>query len=180
MEKGRKVFKYNNTKGGNTGYNLWKKLGNRKKNIPQRIHGLILRDFGIAVLNLILYKNFEFRFPYKLGYLVLRKIKKTPKLTPEGKFDKKSLPIDFGSSYKLWLQQYPGLSRAEINKIPNKKHVYHLNEHSDGYMFKFFWDKKGSSVKNHRIYTFKLTKPMSGYAGKVIKENPQLDFYEVK
>lgn len=169
--------KYKIVYGSNTAYRKWLTKGYRKSGISQKIHGMIMKDFAYAILDLLLHKNFEFRMPHRLGYLSVYKVKNQLKLTKEGTIDKKRLLIDYGTSYKMWQEMYPGLTRQEIFAIPNKKHAYHLNEHTDGYVMHLHWDKTVCKVKNHRLYSFKLMKTLRLYKAKVIKENPKLDFY---
>lgn len=170
---------YKSSFGGNTGYRYWKKKYKAKKyNLPQKVHGYILKDFGIALMNLMLFSNLEFKVPHRLGNFRVLKTKASPKLTEDGKFDKKSLPIDYGTSQKMWKEMYPNLTRAEINALPNKKYAYYTNEHTNGYIMKFHWIKMLCSVKNNKIYSFKLSRDLQIYMGQIIKSNPQLDFYE--
>ena len=171
--------KYNADFSANTAYKIWKKV-HRKLNIPQRVHGYIMKDFSIAIMNLMLTKNFEFRMPYRLGYLAIRKFRPKPKFDETGNLKKGGLPIDYGATQKLWVQQYPGLSREEIYNIPNKKLVYYNNLHTDGYLMKVVWDKKTVKVRNYKIYSIKLIKALRLYMGGVLKANPNLEFYELK
>lgn len=178
IREDRRVHKkYRIVFGSNTAYRKWLTKGYRKSGISQKIHGEIMKDFAYAIIDLMLYKNFEFKMPYRLGYLYMHKIKNKIKLTKDGELNKKSLIIDYGASYKMWKGMYPELTRQEIFAIPNKKYVYHLNEHTDGYVIKVYWDKTVCRVKNQRVYSFKLMKTIRLYTAKVIKENPNLDFY---
>lgn len=181
MDKIRGEGVYKVAFGGNTGYKYWrKKYKSKNYNIPQKVHGYILKDFGIALMNLMLFSNLEFKVPHKLGYFRVLKSKKIPKLDAEGKFDKKSLPIDYGASQKMWKEMYPELTRAEINALPNKRYVYYTNEHTNGYIMKLHWLKSFCGVKNNKIYSFKLSRDLQIYMAQIIKNNPQLDFYEPK
>lgn len=171
--------KYNADYSSNTGYKLWKK-SNKKLNISQRVHGYIMKDFATAIMNLMLTKNFEFRIPYRLGYLAVRKFRAKPKFDDKGNLKKGGLPIDYGATHKLWQQLYPGLSREEIYKIPNKKLVYYVNEHTDGYIMKVAWDRRTVRVKNYKVYSIRIIRALQVYMGGVLKANPGLEFYELK
>lgn len=69
--------------------------------------------------------GFRFEMPYSLGILRITK--------------KKS----------------PGMKRVKVDFAATKKYgkpVYHLNEHSDGFYYRFSWIK--GKVKNIRLYSF--------------------------
>lgn len=167
--------------GGNTAYRKWlKKYKDKKYKLPQKVHGYVLKDFGLALMNLMLFNNFEFKVPHRLGTMRVLKKKASPKLDSNGIFDKKSLPIDYGASQKMWKEIYPNLTRKEINALPNKKYVYYTNEHTNGYIMKLYWIKTYCQIKNKSIYSFKLSRDLQIYMGQIIKNNPQLDFYEPK
>lgn len=181
MEKERrKPSIFTSQVSGNKIYREWCKQGNRKLKIPQSVHGKILKEFAFALVDLMLFHNFEFRMPARLGYLYIRKYKVAPRLDKDGNFDKKSLPIDFGATNKLWAELYPGLTKKELKAIPNKKVVYFLNSHTNGYIMKIMWDKQVNRVRNSKPYLFRPVRAIKAYMAKIIKENPQLEFYERK
>ncbi len=56
--------------------------------------------------------------------------------------------VDWKATKELW-KKYP-----EYGKGDNKKMVYHVNEHTDGYRYKFLWDKQATeNVKNKALYS---------------------------
>lgn len=181
MERKKYERRYNANYRANTGYRLWLKTFKKTTggyDVSQAVHGLVMKDFALAIINLMLFKNFEFRMPYRLGYLTVRKNKIVPKLDNDGKFIKSSMPIDFGACYKLWNEMYPGKTRQELSEIKDKPLVYYWNEHTDGYIMRIFWDKRVTKVKNSSIYSFKPVRNIQLYIGGVILNNPQLDFYK--
>lgn len=59
------------------------------------------------------------------------------------------------------------------------KNVYQLNEHSDGYLYKFFWFKKYCNIKNKRYYRFLMARRIKRRLAKLIKSG-DYDFLELK
>lgn len=55
------------------------------------------------------------------------------------------------------------------------KYVYYLNLHSDGYSYKFKWDKSKARFYGQNLYKFKLKRVISRSLAKGIKEN-KLEF----
>ena len=78
-----------------------------------------------AIIEYVL-DGYFFKFPYNLGILRIKKRKLT--------LNKKMLRVDF----------------AETKK--QGKTIYHLNEHSNGYYYKFYWDQ--GVISGIRKYTF--------------------------
>lgn len=76
----------------------------------------ILDEMCNVILQHIFNRSEGFKMPYGLGFIQIGKYK--PKT-----FTAKSLSIDYKAS-------------KEYNK-----HIYHLNEHSDGYKYRLYWSK---------------------------------------
>jgi len=99
-------------------------------------------------------ESMEITFPYRTGRLRIKKYK--PNLfTHDGKFIKERLAVDYQESKRYWEKEYPGLEMEEIFKIPGKTYVYYNNEHTDGYKYKFLWEKYGMvNVPGKSAYRF--------------------------
>ena len=59
----------------------------------------------------------------------------------------------------------------------DKKFVYHLNEHREGYAYRVYWDKNISRVKNHRYYHFTPSRKFSRELSLVLRTRPEIDYY---
>ena len=105
----------------------------------------------------IIKESFEFKMPGKLGVLSIRK-NKLKIFVKDGKLQKNKMIIDWGKTWEYWLQEYPGLTRKEINALEGKTPIYNMNEHSNGYIMRWHWDKLTCGVKNQTVYYFKPTK----------------------
>lgn len=122
----------------------------------------ILNEFNKALVQEILYDSAEVKLPCNLGTLRIRKRKidlsKANKLRP-----------NWEETKKLWD------SNPEAKE--NKKLVYHLNEHRDGYKYKIYWDKKGSKVRNKSYYFFKPSRDFSRELAYILKNDFDIDYY---
>jgi hypothetical protein len=78
-----------------------------------------------AIISYVL-EGYLFKFPYNLGILRIKKRKMT--------LNKKMLRVNFAETKKLG------------------KTIYHLNEHSGGYYYRFSWDS--GIISGIRKYTF--------------------------
>jgi hypothetical protein len=118
-----------------------------KKKFPQYSGSTFLAvvsDFNSMLREEIIEQGFEWNVFSHLGKIAVYKYR--PKITkrPDGRL---SLPINVRETAKLWE------AKPELRK---KKYVYHMNEHSDGYMCKIFWTKfkENMRVRNQHFVNF--------------------------
>lgn len=57
------------------------------------------------------------------------------------------------------------------------KRVYHLNEHSGGWRYRFLWGKKDIKLKNAKTYKLQMTRDNKRRLAKLIKSG-EYDYYE--
>jgi len=114
-------------------------------------------EFNERVSDAIIRESFEFKMPYRIGSLRI-KANKQKIIVNNGKVDTQKMAIDWGSSHKMWEAEYPNLTRKEIMAIPGKKVLVYTNDHSNGYIMKWYWDRRLSNVKNQSLYMFKPIK----------------------
>lgn len=81
-------------------------------------------------------------------------------------------PIDWGSTRKLWAED-------KLAK-KHKKLVRHVNEHTDNYIYRFKWFKTYAYCKNISVYRFILSTSLKERMAKLLKNNPNIDCYELK
>ena len=94
-----------------------------------------------AIMEYVL-EGYFFKFPYNLGILRIKKRKLT--------LNKKMLRVNF----------------AETRK--HGKTIYHLNEHSNGYYYKFYWNQ--GFISGIRKYTFTPVRKYKRALAKMILE----------
>lgn len=117
----------------------------------------IAYDINKEISNLIIKESFEYRIPYGLGFLRIKKKKLVFKLY-EGKIDVNKNIIDWKTTWEYWVQKFPGKTRMEIKKLPGKKVFFQTNDHTNGEIMRWYWDKRIAKVKNILLYSFKPVK----------------------
>ena len=106
----------------------------------------VIKDFNKMVAKKIIDENFEFKIPYRLGYL---RIKKTamPLNIRDGKLNTTGLKPDWKKTNLLW--------EKDLDARMKKKFIYHDNRHSDYYYYRWDWDRYTVQLKNQHFYMFK-------------------------
>lgn len=130
------------------------KYKNTPLNVSYSLYRNICVDFNKEISKKILYEAFEFKVPYKLGKLRIKKFKMT--------LSKKKLRIDFNATKKYG------------------KTIYHLNDHSDNFAYRWFWDKSSILSVGKRTYSFEATRANKRAISPIIKNKEQLliDYFE--
>ena len=111
----------------------------------------ICDEFNKLFIDEILVNSEEMRLPYRLGTIRIKKSKM--------KYDDKNkLKIDWAASRKLG------------------KRIYHLNDHTGGYKYRFYWTK--GIVKNITAYSFIPTRTNTRTLAGILKDkNRELDYF---
>lgn len=129
------------------------------------------------ISNKIITESLSFKIPFRLGTISIIKTKLKIKIK-DGKLQTNKLKVDYGATWKYWNEQYPGLTRKEIKNIPNKIVIYHTNDHSNGYIMRWKWSKRGAKFLNAYGYLFKPTKYNRLHLASHIKsEDMSNDYY---
>ena len=113
----------------------------------------IVTDYFKHIRDEIMLYSKEFKLPCRLGTLQI--IKHQPKT-----YTGKSLRWDWKSTRELG------------------KPVFYLNEHSQGYKYRFFWHKKECIIKNQAKYMFIASRANKRELCKIIM-NKQCDYIEM-
>jgi len=113
--------------------------------VLQSLHSKILNDFNKGVSALILEEAFEYIIPHRIGTIRIKKYK--PKLLDkDGNLRKHVLRPNWKATKDLWAKD------EEAKK--NKTRVFHTNEHSDGYEYKWHFSNYRSNCSNKSAYCF--------------------------
>jgi hypothetical protein len=132
----------------------------------------ILRDFNNMVMKNIIINNFEFEIPYKLGNLSIRKKLDKVYLNSNGEIALKYIKVDHHKTQELWA--------SDADAKEKKLKVYHENEHSNGYSFRFYWRKYNAARAKNIIYkAFLPSREHKRFLAKSVKDKSlKLNFYE--
>ena len=119
--------------------------------VDKSLYQTICDEFNKLIIDEILINSEEIRLPYRLGTIRIKKSKMKYE-------DKNKLKIDWAASKKLG------------------KRIYHLNDHTGGYKYKFYWTK--GIVKNITAYSFIPTRTNTRRLASILKDkNRQLDYF---
>lgn len=119
--------------------------------VDKVLYQTICDEFNKLLIDEILINSEEVRLPYRLGTIRVKKSKMKYE-------DKNKLKIDWAASKKL------------------NKRIYHLNDHTGGYKYKFYWTK--GIVKNITAYSFIPTRTNTRRLASILKDkNRQLDYF---
>jgi len=171
-----KRFRRGVTYNTNQTYRYYKKKY-KQTNVSRKLFGDITREFYELIVPEIVKNNYIFRMPANMGKLFIKSKPYEIKFDEDGNVDKRKLAPNWKKTKELWKKQYPDLTMQEIYNIPNKKLVYHLNDHSDRRIFKWFWDKTNSIVKNQQLYYVDVTRKWDRYLSNYAQNN-YVEYYE--
>lgn len=143
------------THGINDCYKFYRK--NYVAPLDIKTYKTIAYELNKAIANLIIKESFEYRMPHGLGFLRIKK-KKLIFTLFEGKIDVNKNIIDWKASWDYWKTLYPGKSVMEIKKTPGKKVFFQTNDHTNGEVMRWYWDKRMSRIRNTYLYSFKPVK----------------------
>lgn len=128
----------------------------------------ILKKFFQLVIEEKVYKGEEFIFPYNMGKLFIRKVESKVRLDKEGRLVN-HLPVDFGATRKLW--------RENPEAAEKKILIRHLNKHTNGFVFKFIYNKEKARFKNKTAYRFEPIRKHKRNLAKLAKSKKhKIDF----
>ena len=146
--------------------------------VPYGKFAKILRVFNENRINLVIMENIEFHMPFRTGSIRVKKKEVKIKIKDNGDVDKRNLSINWKKTKEYWMKQYPNLTSEEIKEIPNKKLIYELNEHTDGFRFIYYWDKITCNIKNQSAYSFTATRTNKEKLTVALKTIRNLNYYE--
>lgn len=150
-------------------YKYYKK--NYENIVDYSLYAKVIKEINEAISNAIIYDGFNFKLPIRLGYISIVKKKYKIKLDEDGIPIINWRAIDYKATKELWQELYPGKTIEEIKKIPNVKRVYHRNQHSNGYFFRWNYDKFTSNVPNKSAYFFRPTRTNTRALSSYIKSD---------
>lgn len=108
------------------------------------------------------FKGRVFKLPY-IGDITLRK-KKISLKEKDGKIDKRYLKVDYKKTKELW--------EANPQAKEEKKLIFHLNQHTGGYYYRIYLDKKyARKVANMRYFKLVFVRKWKRMISKLLQDN---------
>ncbi len=151
-------------------YRFYKR--NTDKSVDLHTFRRIWGTFAEQVIQIIILEGKDFNMP-SLGSIGIRKQKIIVSMTKDGDIDKRYLAPDWKATKELWKKD----SKAK----ENKQLVFHLNKHFNGFVCKWFWDRRTCSVPNYGAYALQMTRANKRLLASTIQdEDVQVDYYEQK
>lgn len=147
-----------------------KQKGLKKPIIEEFTFSKIIKTFNEAITEEIVNNSAEYRMPYRLGYLRIRKHKTRIVLDADGKLKTGHLHPNWAATNALW--------EKNAKAKEEKKLIWHTNKHSDGYYFKWFWDKTVCNITNSSVYSLDMCRDNTRAIAKALNLNDKLDYYE--
>ncbi len=114
-------------------------------NIPRSKFNKIIGEVNDGIINLILNEGLEFKLPYLYTTFIIKKDKRKPKIK-DGKVINNA-PVDWKTTKKLW-DEHPETKEKKLL-------VRYTNTHTSGYVFRIYFKKFGSHLKNRSYFKFK-------------------------
>ncbi len=138
---------------------------NQKNPVDKKTYVNICYTINKLLAHAIITESFELKLPYRLGKIGIRTNKQKIYIK-DGKLDVSKMPINWVATKAMWRDLYPELSwdkswdvlSDELKNIPDKKLVIHTNEHNNGYINRWKWDKRLVNIPNNTAYNFKPVK----------------------
>lgn len=159
-------------------YNYYKK--NTENPISYADFTSLHQEINESIVTSVIEQNYIHTFPCKVGKLRIKKYKAKIKVHDDGTFEWKALKIDYQKTWKYWREKYPEKTDQEILTIPNKARVYHMNQHTNGYRYKYVWDKSVAIFKGKSVVTFKPVRTVSRALAAWLKsiQSINIDYFE--
>jgi len=160
-------------------YKVYKRICIEKgiKPVTLRQYKETCYSFNSKLSDSIIKQSFEYKIPFRIGILRIRKNKQKFRIV-DGKLKPKKSMIDwYQTRYVLWKRLYPGKTLSELKQIKNKPLVMFTNEHSNGEVMKWYWDKRYNKITNCRFYLFRPVKQNRLNLGKHIKDEDRENDY---
>jgi len=126
----------------------------------------IVEEFNDSIMHACIYKNFEFKMPARLGIVRLKKRKSKATFNEDGSLNTRYLAVDWKATLDLWA--------SDTIAKEKKQRVFHLNRHTKGYMFRWYWDRFNMNLVNKSAYHLDMMRKYDRELAKAIN-NPDLN-----
>lgn len=107
----------------------------------------IINTFNKKIVSAMLDDSQEFKMPYRLGTLRIKKTK-----------------MNFNSENECWKIDW-----ATTKKCGKK--VFHMNDHTNNHRYRFYWNKAGCNAKNVSAYSYDATRANKRKLAHILKNN---------
>lgn len=142
-------------------YNYYKRNKDGSNyDIDRKLYKEILFRFHKKGMKYMIEDSGELCFPCYLGKMSIRKTKPL--------VNKENSKVSYAKDY--------------YNSKKYGKKIYHMNNHTNGYIMRFFWSKTNSlatRVRGSELYNFRAVRKNREYLSRIVnKYYPQIDYFE--
>jgi len=134
----------------------------------------VWEEFIEIRMQLVIYNNLEFYMPCRFGSLRVEIVCDALTLRKDGTV---RMWKNWGDTVKLWAKIYPGKTPTEIKEIKDKPIVYYTNDHVDGKVLRYHWDKSTCNFKHHTHYSFEPIRKWQRKLADYINTTKKLNYY---
>ena len=139
------------------------------KNIGDKIYRNVLSDFSDILVKKLILENAEYKIPYGLGIMRIKKYKPNYQFDNNGKLIKGKPPIDWQKTRNHW-KNFP-----ETKKV---KFFYFNNYHSEDWHYRWIVGQGRATTVNRYSYLFLVNRKSQRLLGTTLRdENFRGDFY---
>lgn len=129
----------------------------------------IISEFNKSMMQEVIYDNFEFILPARMGTIHIVKFKPKVRIDRTGRTTY-LLPINWKVTKELW--------NTDPEAKENKTLVRHLNEHTNGYICKLRYDKFKATYRWKSAYSFLPCRPFKDELAKFLQDpNREVNYY---
>ena len=125
--------------------------------VKEKLYFQIINDMFDLIMDKIVHKSEQFKLPLNLGYIGIKK----KKMNFNYLLSKKYLKIDYKSTKDSGVK------------------VYHTNDHTNNFRYRWKWDRSNCRIKGNTAYTFVPTRWRKREAAQLLKKN-LIDYTEEK
>ena len=138
----------------------------------------IIKEYYDAVSKMIVYDSYSHYNSHKMGCINVLKYEAVM-LDKEGNLRESSLAVDWKATKAMWAEKYNMEYDVEKFKlIKDKPLIYFDNDHSDGWKYRWNWDKRTSLMNHQSKYYFRASRHNKRFLANAVKTIPSLDFSE--
>ena len=136
-------------------YKEYHKARNKNSQFPvdYSLYKKICADFNKKIVEHILEDSGTFKLPHRLGEIRIQKRK-----------------MNFNKPNKLMVDW------KKTNELGTR--IYHLNDHSDNFRYRWYWRKNKAIIKNKSAYSFTATRDNMRALAKNILTRKDVDYFE--
>jgi hypothetical protein len=126
--------------------------------------------FNDFLMQDMMYNTSDIYLPANLGSIGIRKYDCNPRINSSGTVVMSQTPVDYRATKAYW-EKHPEAREQ-------KKLIRYLNNHTNGYRHRFFWDKITHNFTNKFAYQFVPLRKYSRMLANILKDdNISIDFF---